>query len=165
MGSSAFARRYSRNRSDLSSPLGTKMFQFPRCASAPTEVGGWPVEPAGFPHSDIGGSKLTSSSPPLIAGSRVLHRLLVPRHPLYALSNLTSQVKQACKVIVSCIRSIRLDHSCPCSKSRLAETSLSRNNDRKNMLFNIRFSKSQGQRIAGPSKLGRQASRTQTIRE
>ena len=44
----------------------------------------------GFPHSEIGGSKLTSSSPPLIAGSRVLHRLLVPRHPLYALINLTS---------------------------------------------------------------------------
>ena len=43
---------------------------------------------AGFPHSEIDGSKLTSSSPPLIAGSRVLLRLLVPRHPLYALNNL-----------------------------------------------------------------------------
>ena len=43
---------------------------------------------AGFPHSEIDGSKLTSSSPPLIAGSRVLLRLLVPRHPLYALINL-----------------------------------------------------------------------------
>ena len=45
---------------------------------------------AGFPHSDINGSKLTSSSPSLFAGNRVLHRLLVPRHPLCALINLTS---------------------------------------------------------------------------
>ena len=43
---------------------------------------------AGFPHSDIDGSMLTSSSPSLIAGSRVLLRLLVPRHSLYALNNL-----------------------------------------------------------------------------
>ena len=43
---------------------------------------------AGFPHSDINGSKLTSSSPSLFAGSRVLLRLLVPRHSLYALNNL-----------------------------------------------------------------------------
>ena len=43
---------------------------------------------AGLPHSDIDGSMLTSSSPSLIAGSRVLLRLLVPRHSLYALNNL-----------------------------------------------------------------------------
>ncbi len=43
---------------------------------------------AGLPHSDIDGSKLTSSSPSLFAGSRVLLRLLVPRHSLYALNNL-----------------------------------------------------------------------------
>ena len=43
----------------------------------------------GFPHSDIFGSMLTSSSPKLFAGSRVFHRLLVPRHSLYALINLT----------------------------------------------------------------------------
>ena len=45
--------------------------------------------PAGFPHSDIHGSKLVSSSPRLIAAYNVLHRLLVPRHPPYALSSLT----------------------------------------------------------------------------
>ena len=44
----------------------------------------------GLPHSDIDGSKLTSSSPSLFAGSRVFHRLFVPRHSLYALINLTS---------------------------------------------------------------------------
>ena len=43
----------------------------------------------GFPHSDIHGSKLSSSSPWLFAGKHVLHRLLVPRHPSYALSSLT----------------------------------------------------------------------------
>ena len=48
------------------------------------------VDRTGLPHSEIDGSKLTSSSPSLIAGSRVLLRLLVPRHSLYALINLTS---------------------------------------------------------------------------
>ena len=32
---------------------------------------------------------LLSGSPKLIAASHVLHRLLAPRHPLYALSSLT----------------------------------------------------------------------------
>ena len=41
---------------------------------------------AGFPHSEIPGSKLTSSSPGLIAGCRVLLRRLAPRHPPRALS-------------------------------------------------------------------------------
>jgi hypothetical protein len=47
------------------------------------------MTPAGFPHSDIPGSKLVCSSPRLIAAYRVLHRLLVPRHPPCALSSLT----------------------------------------------------------------------------
>jgi hypothetical protein len=47
------------------------------------------MTPAGFPHSDIHGSKLESSSPWLFAGFRVLHRLLVPRHPPCALCSLT----------------------------------------------------------------------------
>ena len=47
------------------------------------------MTPAGFPHSDIHGSTLESSSPWLFAGCRVLHRLLVPRHPPCALCSLT----------------------------------------------------------------------------
>ena len=43
----------------------------------------------GLPHSEIHGFQVVSTYPWLIAGSRVLHRLLVPRHPPYALSNLT----------------------------------------------------------------------------
>ena len=39
----------------------------------------------GFPHSEIHGSKLILSSPWLIAEYRVLHRLLLPRHPPNAL--------------------------------------------------------------------------------
>ena len=39
----------------------------------------------GFPHSDVPGSRLTSSSPGLIAGCRVLLRYPAPRHPPRAL--------------------------------------------------------------------------------
>lgn len=46
------------------------------------------IKDSGFPHSDISGSKLISSSPKLIAGNRVLLRLPIPRHPPYALNNL-----------------------------------------------------------------------------
>ncbi|CAC9060675.1 Uncharacterised protein [Staphylococcus aureus] len=61
----------------LSLPPGTKMFQFSD-----------DITHAGFPHSEISGSKLTYSSPKHIVVSNVLHRLLVPRHPPCALNNL-----------------------------------------------------------------------------
>ena len=44
---------------------------------------------AGFPHSDISGSLLICSSPELFAAYHVFRRLLVPRHPSCALSDLT----------------------------------------------------------------------------
>ena len=47
---------------------------------------------SGLPHSEIFGSKAVTAYPKLIAGSRVLHRLLVPRHPPRALSNLTKNL-------------------------------------------------------------------------
>ena len=43
----------------------------------------------GLPHSEILGSMPVCDSPRLIAAYHVLHRLLVPRHPPYALSSLT----------------------------------------------------------------------------
>ena len=43
----------------------------------------------GFPHSDTFGSLPACGSPKLFAAYRVLHRLLAPRHPPYALPNLT----------------------------------------------------------------------------
>ena len=47
----------------------------------------WP----GFPIRKSAGQRLFSASPRLIAAVRVLHRLLVPRHPPCALSILTSK--------------------------------------------------------------------------
>ena len=43
------------------------------------------VSSAGFPHSEIRGSKPICGSPRLIAAYRVFRRLLVPRHPPCAL--------------------------------------------------------------------------------
>ena len=48
------------------------------------------VCPAGFPHSDISGSLDICSSPKLFAAYHVFHRLLVPRHPPYALISITN---------------------------------------------------------------------------
>ena len=54
-------------------------------------IGAWMtgVCPAGFPHSEIHGSRDICSSPWLIAAYHVFHRLLVPRHPPCALFSLT----------------------------------------------------------------------------
>ena len=43
-----------------------------------------------FPHSEISGSKDICSSPKLFAAYHVFHRLLVPRHPPYALISITN---------------------------------------------------------------------------
>jgi hypothetical protein len=47
------------------------------------------ISRCGLPHSDISGSKPVCGSPKLFAACHVLHRLLAPRHPPYALSSLT----------------------------------------------------------------------------
>ena len=47
---------------------------------------------AGFPHSDICGSRLMCSSPQLFAAYHVFLRLLVPRHPPCALVRLTNDL-------------------------------------------------------------------------
>jgi hypothetical protein len=52
----------------------------------------WDVTLTGFPHSESSGSKLISSSPKIFAGIRVLHRLLMPRHPPAALNSLTYNI-------------------------------------------------------------------------
>jgi hypothetical protein len=46
------------------------------------------ITPGRLPHSEIPGSSLASSSPRRFAGSRVLHRRLVPRHPPWTLRSL-----------------------------------------------------------------------------
>src|SRR3989441_8159739 len=77
--------------------------------SAGCEAG---ITGSGFPHSDIPGSKPACGSPRLIAASHVLHRLLAPRHPPYALSSLTIKLTRhvaAAKLLSrSSVRIIRL---------------------------------------------------------
>ena len=74
-------------RGILSLPAGTKMFQFPACP--PTGLCVHPVvrevRSRGFPHSDIPGLAPAHGSPRLFAVYHVLLRLLLPRHPPYAL--------------------------------------------------------------------------------
>ena len=54
-------------------------------------IGVWMIRVlrTGFPHSDICGSRIICISPQLFAAYHVFLRLLVPRHPPYALSTLT----------------------------------------------------------------------------
>ena len=53
-------------------------------------IGVWIPLSGGFPHSEISGSMDICSSPKLFAAYHVFHRLLVPRHPPYALSSITN---------------------------------------------------------------------------
>ena len=55
--------------------------------------GNEPLRPLGFPIRKSPDQCLVTDSPGLIAGSYVLHRLLVPRHPPCALNNLTLQMR------------------------------------------------------------------------
>ena len=73
-------------------PPGTKMFQFPGLASLTYEFSQRSPGFArrGFPIRRSTGS-LHSSKPWLIAGSYVLHRLSVPRHPPHALNSLVKK--------------------------------------------------------------------------
>ena len=90
LGSSRFARRYSGNRC---------CFLFLRVLRWFTSPGRPPRDYvfitritqdhcAGFPHSDIDGSRDVCSSPSLIAAYHVLPRLHAPRHPPCALGSL-----------------------------------------------------------------------------
>src|SRR3954451_16999291 len=64
------------------------------------------MTPAGFPHSEIPGSQLGCQLPGLIAGSYVLHRLLVPRHPPCALSSLSCYKDARVHCVVLKLRAI-----------------------------------------------------------
>ena len=71
----------------ISTPRGTKMFQFPRFPSPPYGFRRrcMSTTPCTLPHSGIPGSSPADGSPKLIAVYHALHRLLAPRHPPYAL--------------------------------------------------------------------------------
>ena len=71
------------------------------------------VCPAGFPHSDIHGSKDICSSPWLFAAYHVFLRLLVPRHPPCALVRLTYcfySVKNSCLAAFAAFRLSSFKH-------------------------------------------------------
>ena len=93
LGSSAFARRYLRNRISFSSS-GYLDVSVPRVPLHTLWIGVWihEVHSCGFPHSDISGSMDICSSPKLFAAYHVFHRLSVPRHPPCALIRLTCQI-------------------------------------------------------------------------
>ena len=82
LGSSAFARHYSRNHYYFLFLWVLRCFSSPRSLSAQRCDG---IASAGFPHSDIGGSAGICPLPPLFAACHVLLRLREPRHPPYAL--------------------------------------------------------------------------------
>ena len=68
----------------LSFPQGTEMFHFPWCSSSGTIEfipGCHGSRHGGLPHSETSGSKPVDGSPEIIAVCRVLHRLVMPRHP------------------------------------------------------------------------------------
>ena len=88
----------------LSLPVGTEMFHFPTlpppalCVQAGA-MGHYAQ--SGFPIRKSPDRCLVTDSPGLIAGSYVLHRLLVPRHPPCALINLatTDDARVHCAVL------------------------------------------------------------------
>jgi hypothetical protein len=77
-------------------PPGTEMVHFPGLARTRLCIQRAVTRfyRVGFPHSDIPGSKPVCGFPRLIAAYHVLHRLLAPRHPPYALSSLTIKLTQ-----------------------------------------------------------------------
>ena len=76
LGSSAFARHYSRNHScSLLLPL-LRCFSSRRSPRLPAVPG---LQPGGFPHSDTRGSSAICASPRLFAACRVLPRLREPQ--------------------------------------------------------------------------------------
>jgi hypothetical protein len=89
LGSFRFARRYSGNRCFFLFLGVLRCFNSPRSPpEAMCSLQDAPSAWRGFPHSDICGSMLICSSPQLFAAYHVLHRLLMPRHPPYALLSL-----------------------------------------------------------------------------
>lgn len=91
LGSSRFARHYSGNHYCFLFLGVLRCFSSPRLPHIPMDSvydsRALPLE--GCPIRKSPGLRLFSTSPEHIAGIHVLHRLMVPRHPPYALSNFT----------------------------------------------------------------------------
>ena len=104
----------------FSLPPGTEMFHFPGCRARglwidPSSTG---IAASGLPHSEIHGSKRVGRSPWLIAASRVLRRLAMPRHPPHARQRLSEssvrplgaglRLGARCGIHLVCGKSLRL---------------------------------------------------------
>ena len=92
LGSSYFARHYSRNRVFFLFLWVLRCFSSPRSPHIHYFTHVWIISLfllIEFPHSEIYGLMDICSYPQLIAAYHVFHRLLVPRHSPYALSSLT----------------------------------------------------------------------------
>ena len=96
------------------------MFQFTRSAS----IAGVATSRNRLLHSDIHGSKPTCGSPWLFAAYRVLHRLETPRHPPYALHNLTI-FSDGCFSVILCHFFARFGQRTAVRFPSLAQRSLS----------------------------------------
>ena len=83
LGSSAFARHYSRNHSCF---LFLRLLRCFSSAGSPPIIGMFSLQLNGLPHSEIQESSLICSYPWLIAACHVLLRLHEPWHPPCALS-------------------------------------------------------------------------------
>src|SRR5215470_13772991 len=71
--------------------------------------------PPGFPIRTSSDHSLVADSPRLIAGSNVLHRLLVPRHPPCALKNLATFFADALQNSTKCCLSSEEDARVHCA--------------------------------------------------
>src|SRR5919112_5164962 len=75
----------------FSLPVGTEMFHFPTFPPHTlfhSGAGNWTQLQLGFPIRTSPDQRSVANSPGHIAGSHVLHRLSMPRHPPCALTNL-----------------------------------------------------------------------------
>jgi hypothetical protein len=116
------------------------------------------MTPAGFPHSDIPGSKTVCVSPRLIAAYHVLHRLLVPRHPPCALSSLTGNTLQRCFKLMPSVSTFGCQRSSATRQRRECQCEL--------IFTSARRSMSVPQKTAGPSleSGGDSGARTRSLR-
>ena len=92
----------------MSFPRGTEMFHFSRFALH-SKLCNNQLVLVGFPHSEIAGSQDIATSPTLIAGYHVFHRLWLPRHPPCALHYLTIQPQRVLWVICNDLPMFTLD--------------------------------------------------------
>ena len=76
--------------------------------------GSHPMTGAGLPHSETSGSKCACHSPELIAACRVLHRLVMPRHPSCARIRLAEDSKTSSNLVTLQFLIPRL---CSCQRS------------------------------------------------